>query len=106
MTAYRRNLVAGEAYFFTLNLADRRSSLLNGNIGLLRAAFLTRGIAIPSSCREPLSALEGEREGPARREGEVGGGGAKCVIGPLTLPSPPASGGEGITAGVHGGTFR
>jgi putative transposase len=39
MTAYRRNLVAGGAYFFTLNLADRRSSLLTDNIGLLRAAF-------------------------------------------------------------------
>ena len=39
MTAYRRNLVAGGKYFFTLNLADRRLSLLTDNIGLLRAAF-------------------------------------------------------------------
>jgi putative transposase len=39
MTAYRRNLVAGGTYFFTLNLADRRLPLLTDNIGLLRAAF-------------------------------------------------------------------
>src|SRR5262249_53755621 len=39
MTAYRRNLVAGGTYFFTVNLADRRLSLLTGNIELLRAAF-------------------------------------------------------------------
>jgi hypothetical protein len=32
MTAYRRNLLAGGTYFFTLNLADRRSSLLTDNI--------------------------------------------------------------------------
>ena len=39
MTAYRRNLVAGGTYFFTVNLEDRRSPLLTDNIGLLRAAF-------------------------------------------------------------------
>jgi putative transposase len=39
MTAYRRNLVAGGTYFFTLNLADRLVPLLTDNIGLLRAAF-------------------------------------------------------------------
>ena len=39
MTAYRRNLIAGGKYFFTVNLADRRSSLLTANIELLRAAF-------------------------------------------------------------------
>jgi REP element-mobilizing transposase RayT len=39
MIAYRPNLVAGGTDFFTLNLADRRSSLLTDNIGLLRAAF-------------------------------------------------------------------
>src|SRR5215831_16992136 len=39
MTAYRRNLVGGGTYFFTVNLADRRSSLLTANIELLRAAF-------------------------------------------------------------------
>jgi putative transposase len=39
MTTYRRNLVAGGTYFFTLNLADRRLSLLIDNIELLRGAF-------------------------------------------------------------------
>ena len=39
MTAYRRNLVAGGTYFFTLNLENRRLRLLTDNIGLLRAAF-------------------------------------------------------------------
>jgi REP-associated tyrosine transposase len=39
MTAYRRNLVAGGTYFFTVNLADRHSPLLTANIELLRAAF-------------------------------------------------------------------
>jgi putative transposase len=39
MTAYRRNLVTGGTYFFTVNLADRRWSLLTENVELLRAAF-------------------------------------------------------------------
>jgi REP-associated tyrosine transposase len=39
MTAYRRSLVPGGAYFFTVNLADRQSRLLVDNIELLRAAF-------------------------------------------------------------------
>lgn len=41
MTAYRRNFVPGRSYFFTVNLADRRSRLLVDNIELLRAAFRT-----------------------------------------------------------------
>jgi putative transposase len=39
MTSYRRNFVPGGSYFFTVNLADRRLSLLTGHIGLLRHAF-------------------------------------------------------------------
>ncbi len=39
MTRYRRNFVAGGSFFFTVNLADRRSRLLTGHIELLRAAF-------------------------------------------------------------------
>jgi putative transposase len=39
MTTYRRNFVAGATYFFTVNLADRRSRLLVDRIDLLRAAF-------------------------------------------------------------------
>jgi REP-associated tyrosine transposase len=39
MTNYRRNCLPGAAYFFTVNLADRRAPLLTENIGLLRSAF-------------------------------------------------------------------
>jgi REP-associated tyrosine transposase len=39
LTNYRRNFVSGGSYFFTVNLADRRSRLLTENIELLRAAF-------------------------------------------------------------------
>ena len=39
MTNYRRNFVAGGSYFFTVNLADRRTRLLTDHIELLRAAF-------------------------------------------------------------------
>jgi putative transposase len=39
MMNYRRNFIAGASYFFTVNLADRRSQLLTDNIESLRAAF-------------------------------------------------------------------
>ena len=39
MTNYRRNFVAGGSFFFTVNLADRQSSLLTDHIVLLREAF-------------------------------------------------------------------
>jgi putative transposase len=39
MASYRRNLVPGGSYFFTVNLAERRLGLLTENIGLLRTAF-------------------------------------------------------------------
>jgi putative transposase len=39
MTRYRRNFVPGGSYFFTVNLADRRSCLLTEHIESLRAAF-------------------------------------------------------------------
>ncbi len=39
MTIYRRNLVAGGSYFFTVNLAERRLRLLSEHIDLLRGAF-------------------------------------------------------------------
>jgi putative transposase len=39
MTNYRRNFLPGGSYFFTVNLADRRSGLLTAHIELLRAAF-------------------------------------------------------------------
>jgi|SRR5271166_2505929 len=39
MTNHRRNFIPGASYFFTVNLFDRRSSLLTDNIQLLRDAF-------------------------------------------------------------------
>src|SRR5262245_6940793 len=39
MTGYRRNFIPGGSFFFTVNLADRRSRLLTEQIDLLRAAF-------------------------------------------------------------------
>jgi putative transposase len=41
MVQYRRNLLEGGTYFFTVTLADRRSSVLVDHIGALRAAFRT-----------------------------------------------------------------
>jgi putative transposase len=38
MTDYRRNRVPGGTYFFTVNLADRRSDLLTREIDALRGA--------------------------------------------------------------------
>jgi putative transposase len=41
MVRYRRNFVPGGTFFFTVTLADRRSSALVENIVLLRRAFRT-----------------------------------------------------------------
>jgi putative transposase len=41
MVNYRRNLVPGGTYFFTMNLRDRSSRLLTEHIGLLRTACRT-----------------------------------------------------------------
>ena len=39
MANYRRNLLPGCSYFFTVNLADRRRALLTDHMHVLRAAF-------------------------------------------------------------------
>lgn len=39
MVQYRRNLVPGGTFFFTVTLRDRRSTLLVDHIDLLREAF-------------------------------------------------------------------
>jgi putative transposase len=41
MPHYRRAIVPGGTFFFTINLANRRSALLVEHIGLLRAAYGT-----------------------------------------------------------------
>jgi putative transposase len=47
MVRYRRNFVPGGTFFFTATLADRRSSALVENIGLLRRAFRTTRMERP-----------------------------------------------------------
>lgn len=47
MTEYRRNRLPGGHYFFTVNLADRRSSALTANIALLRQAVTAVQRAMP-----------------------------------------------------------
>jgi putative transposase len=39
VTSYRRNFIPGGSFFFTVNLADRRSNLLIDRIDQLRSAF-------------------------------------------------------------------
>lgn len=39
MSSYRRSVLPGATYFFTVNLADRRSTLLTTHITILREAF-------------------------------------------------------------------
>ena len=41
MVRYRRNVVPGGTFFFTVTLADRRSSALVDHVDLLRGAFRT-----------------------------------------------------------------
>src|ERR1044071_4047057 len=39
MVRYRRNVIAGGTFFFTVTLADRRSSMLIQHVSALRSAF-------------------------------------------------------------------
>jgi putative transposase len=48
MVRYRRNVVPGGTFFFTVTLADRRSSLLVDNITALRVAFASRATSVLS----------------------------------------------------------
>ncbi|MEM7546047.1 MAG: transposase [Pseudomonadota bacterium] len=47
MPNYRRARIAGGTYFFTVNLADRRSDLLTCRVNLLRAAWSAALLARP-----------------------------------------------------------
>ncbi len=47
MVRHRRNFVAGGTYFFTVTLADRRSSALTDHVDVLRAAVQTTRHAHP-----------------------------------------------------------
>jgi putative transposase len=43
MVRYRRNLVPGGSYFFTVTLADRASSAMVHHVDALRMAFRSSG---------------------------------------------------------------
>jgi len=47
MTNYRRNFVPGGSFFFTVNLAERRSRLLTEHVDQLRTAFRVTRAAHP-----------------------------------------------------------
>ncbi|MCP4697078.1 MAG: transposase [Gammaproteobacteria bacterium] len=47
MVQYRRNLLPGATYFFTVNLADRRSCMLTEHVDILRSAFRKTRTAYP-----------------------------------------------------------
>lgn len=47
MVRYRRNLIPGATFFFTVALADRRSSCLTNHIAALRDAFRTARLERP-----------------------------------------------------------
>lgn len=47
MTNYRRQRIKGGCYFFTVNLADRRQTLLTDRIAILRQAFRQTQTAHP-----------------------------------------------------------
>lgn len=49
MVRYRRNLVPGGTFFFTVTLRDRRSTVLVDHVDLLRDAFRTTKAALPFS---------------------------------------------------------
>lgn len=50
MSAYRRLYIPGGTYFFTVNLSDRRSSLLTDRIHDLRAAYAATLKDAPWTC--------------------------------------------------------
>jgi putative transposase len=76
MVRYRRNRIAGGTFFFTLTLADRRSSALIDHIGLLRAAFrvarqerpfaIDAAVVLPEHLHVILTLPEADADFPGR----------------------------------------
>jgi putative transposase len=72
MTGYRRNFIPGGCFFFTVNLADRRSRLLTENVEALRAAFRETGqrnpfttdaiVVLPDHLHAVWTLPEGDRD--------------------------------------------
>src|ERR1700730_2135414 len=97
----RARLTAGEAAPHPPSPASWRSAPSPAVRRAVRGTEFdcTAGIALNQNYargHEPLSALQGEREGPTRRVGKVRWAAPQTGSpAPLTLPSPPASGGEG-----------
>jgi hypothetical protein len=77
---------------------------LSGELNLIARLASTKIMPADTS---PSPPFRGEREGPNRRVGRVEVGGATYrLVGPLTLPSPPASGGRGVKGRVVRATLR
>jgi KDO2-lipid IV(A) lauroyltransferase len=55
--------------------------------------------------KSPSPPFGGEREGPAKREGEVGGAASTGSSAPLALPSPPGRRGARVKAAALAGNF-
>jgi len=76
MVHYRRNLIPGGTFFFTVTLADRRSSALVDHVGILRAAFRnTRSlkpfaidavVILPDHLHAILTLPDGDADFPGR----------------------------------------
>ena len=72
MTGYRRNFIPGGTFFFTVNLRDRRSSLLTAHIGELRAAVreirmrhpfaITAMVVLPDHLHAVWTLPEGDKD--------------------------------------------
>ncbi|HLH93824.1 MAG TPA: transposase [Xanthobacteraceae bacterium] len=76
MVRYRRNLIPGGTFFFTVTLADRSASLLTDNIASLRHAFRTTReerpfeidaiVILPEHLHVLMSLPEGDADFPGR----------------------------------------
>ena len=66
--------------------------------------FCSTGMFLSTSVQDPSPSYRAEREGPAKREGEVGGA-ATGSSAPLTLPSPPGQRGERVIKRRFAGKF-
>jgi putative transposase len=76
MVAYRRNRLAGGKFFFTLTLADRRSTVLVDHIDSLRAAFretrrerpfrIDAVVILPDHLHALLALPDGDADFPGR----------------------------------------
>jgi hypothetical protein len=86
MVRYRRNRVQGGTYFFTVTLADHRSTALVDHIDMLRAAFRTtrqeRPFTVDAIVILPIISMQSSH---CRRETRISlaaGGGSKGTSAP------------------------